>query len=283
MISAILAHGRPPADLGLLWTTWRPDPMVAVLVVAGALLLLAARRPGKGIGIAGLGWGAVALALLSPLETAASVLFSAHMAQHLLLTVVAAPLLVLGAPRHGVVRVLPAPAARALGRSIRRLGAHRPRQCPAAWLAAATAMHLLVMTAWHAPALYQAGLAVEPVHALQHVTMLGSAVAFWAAVALAAQRGAVLAAVLALVVASVQGVGLGALLALAPKPWYDQLLAPEEWAVSALADQQIAGLLMWVPGGVVYLVGVTALLHRALSESPQVAKASSSNPRLWRT
>jgi cytochrome c oxidase assembly factor CtaG len=242
------------------------------------LLLLSARSPERGVGVAGLGLGAVAVALLSPLDTAARVLFSAHMAQHLLLTVVAAPLLVLGTPRHGVVRVLPAPAARALGRSVRRLGAHRPRQRPVAWLAGATAVHLLVMTAWHAPALYQAGLAVGPIHALQHVTMLGSAVAFWAAVALAARRGDLLAGVLGLVVASLQGVVLGALLALAPTPWYDQLLAPEEWAVSALADQQIAGLLMWVPGGVVYLVGVTALLHRALSESPLASPPAAHRP-----
>jgi putative membrane protein len=246
-------------------TAWSPDPAVLAGLIAAAVGYAAGLRrlwgAGPGAPAAGqaacfaAGLATVALALVSPLDNLAHLLFAAHMAQHMLLVMVAAPLLVLGAPG------LPLAVALAPGWR-RRLGRlrHRP-----AWTAArdlltrplvAWGVHVGTLWAWHLPGPYQAALASDAVHAAEHASFLGTAVLFWWVVLSRPGRRRLAPgfAVLYLFAAALQGSALGALLTLAPAPLYPlQAAAAPGWAPAPLADQQLAGLVMWVPADLVYL------------------------------
>ena len=218
------------------------------------------RRAGPGVPSAGqaacfaAGLATVAVALLSPLDRLAHLLFAAHMAQHMLLVLVAAPLLVLGGPG------LPLAVALAPGWR-RRLGRlrHRP-----AWTAArdlltrplvAWGVHVGTLWAWHLPGPYQAALASDAVHAAEHASFLGTGLLFWWVVLSRPGRRRLAPgfAVLYLFAAALQGSALGALLTLAPAPLYPLQAAAAPSGPAALADQQLAGLVMWIPADLVYL------------------------------
>lgn len=268
-----------PADGGL-WTAWEPDPLLAAVLVALAVGHVrgsrALRRPdGRGVGrwqAAAFHGGLVACAaaLATPLEALAEVRFSAHMVQHMLLVLVAAPLLALAAPSLPLTLALPRRWRARIAR-----WRHHPA-ASAAWHTltqplVALSLHILVLWGWHLPAVYQAALGSPLLHALEHASFLGTAWLLWR-VALgpvrpstrrpvagaAGERVAPGLAVLLVFATTVQGNVLGALLTLAPaSPLY-----PEQ--VTDLADQQLAGLLMWVPGDVVYLAAAVALFRRWL-------------------
>lgn len=161
------------------------------------------------------GLAAVATAL-GPLDRFAHDLFAVHMAQHLVLMDVAAPLLVLGAGG---------------------------RRVPA--LAAAVG-HAAVLWGWHVPAAFAAALAHPALHAAMHASFLGAGAALWWALLDPARRGA--GAFWALMTLMHGGL-LSALVTLAPTPLYGH----------ALADQQLAGLLMWGATAVVYTAAGLAL------------------------
>ena len=240
---------------------WDPDAWI----VAGALLSAAAlyvrgwarlgafrdqALPLRYLAAFAAGWAALWVALLSPLDDWGKALFSAHMAQHEMIMLVAAPLLVAGrfagvatwAFRSGR-KGLPAVIGRALGRNRawRILAA-----APGAWT-----LHLLVVWLWHAPRLFQASLANEWIHGVQHSTFLFSALLFWWALQKRARNG--WAALYVLTTAIHTGV-LGALLTFAPHPLYPAYLhTTGAWGMSPLEDQQLGGLIMWVPAGLVLL------------------------------
>jgi putative membrane protein len=169
------------------------------------------------------------------------------MTQHVLLVQVAAPLLVLGRTAYAALWALPPRARRAVALAHRAAPVRTALRAAASpvlgWLAFA-----LVLWGWHAPALYDAALASPAVHALEHLTMLGAAVLFWR-VPLAPRAGALAAPYLFL--GGAQCTALGALIAFATAPLYAAYASALGGA--ALEDQQLAGLLMWVPSGVVYL------------------------------
>lgn len=254
MPRAALAHdGQPPAAHDL-WEAWTPDPVVfaalalaAFLYMRGLVALRRRTRPGGSVGLGppaayAAGLAALLLALASPLDALSAGLLSAHMAQHLALMLVAAPLLVLGARPAILAWALPTPL-----RPILALGRHlRPLTHPAVVLA----LHAAIVWAWHLPALYGAALRSAPLHVLEHLTFTASAALFWAVVARAGRPGGLEhgAALLYLFLASMQGGVLGALMAFSPALWY-----PEQW-LTTLEDQRLAGLLMWVPAGTVYLL-----------------------------
>lgn len=159
-------------------------------------------------------------ALVPPLETATTSSLTAHMVQHVLLIAVAAPLLGAGLPRAG----------------------HHQRW--AGWTAAALAVEAGVMWAWHAPGPYEAALRVEPLHALEHLSLLGTATVFWWALDVRRPAGGAVAFVFA---AALPGSALGAAMTLAASPWYA--------SYPSLADQQLAGVVMWAFAGLAYVVG----------------------------
>lgn len=207
------------------------------------------------------GLAAVIVAVVSPLDALASALFSAHMAQHLLLTLVAAPLLTIAAPLQALTWGLPAGSRRRLGRwrgRLQRTVAH------GAWPGVALALFTAVFTLWHVPALYDAALRSDAVHASEHATMLGSALVFWAPVVRPRRTHGGLGVVL-LFVSLIAGGVLAALLVFAPVPWYAHTPA-RTWGLTPLEDQQLAGAVMWVLGGAVHVGAGAAVLMRWLHD-----------------
>lgn len=215
--------GPAPAPADL-WLRWNLDP-----VLLAALALLAAwagrSRPGAAALVV------LALALVSPLCALSSALFSARVLHHVLLVAVAAPLLALARP------------------------AKAPQGVGLPFLAATAALWL-----WHAPAPYDAALANKALYALMQVTLLGTATLFWRA---AFSRPGGSGAPWVLLAYMAMGL-LGALLTFAPDPLYAaHATAPLLWDLTPLADQQLGGLLMWVPAGLPFALWGALLARRA--------------------
>jgi putative membrane protein len=270
VLTPILAHpGQPPAPHDL-WAAWNLDPvlLLGLLLAAWAYRRGRAGRPQRpadtrrarcfALALATLG-----LALLSPLDALSGALASAHMVQHLLLVLVAAPLLALSAPSSAILRGSPLAVRRASSRWRRRFGlTHRNLRTlghpAAAWMA-----HVAVLWFWHAAVPYDAALASQPLHLLEHASFLATAGLFWHVVAGARGAGRVSNGLGVLLVfgMAMQSVLLSVLLTFARKPWYSgyaNTTAP--WGLDPLADQQLAGAIMWIPAGAVYLVAALALL-----------------------
>jgi cytochrome c oxidase assembly factor CtaG len=182
------------------------------------------------------------------------------MVQHLLLVLVAAPLLVLGAPERVLLWAFSARARRRVAHWFSRLARlARGLAGPGPGVALATA----ALWSWHVPALYDAAVADSWVHSLEHSTFLGGALLFWwTLLQIRTRRGDALngGRLLALFAMVLQGSLLGALLTFASAPLYSaHAVIPAAWTLTPLADQQLAGLIMWVPPAALYL-GVAAYL-----------------------
>lgn len=191
----------------------------------------------------------LAIALLPPLATSAHGSLTAHMVQHVLLLVVAAPLLALGAPLPTLLWALPAEwRERALAAWRAALRSHGRRWV--AWAGAALVAQSLVMLAWHAPVLYGSAVHHDAVHVLQHASYLTAATAFsWAIGVGSAHRHG--AAVPVLFAAALPGTALGAALTLAGTPWYAEY--------PSMSDQQLAGVVMWGFAGLAYVLAAACL------------------------
>jgi putative membrane protein len=261
-----LAHDSRPLAPHELWTAWNGDP----LIVGGLALLAWVYWRGRSAGTPRwqLRCFAIALvvlgvALLSPLDALSGVLASAHMVQHLLLTLVAAPLLALSAPAGPLLRGAPAVVRAAVSSSRRRLSlgvraAHAFRNPALVWL-----LHVATLWAWHSAVLYDAALANPLVHALEHTTFLLTGLLFWRVVigtrALRVSPGL---GVLLVFGMTLQSALLALLLTFARTPWYvGYTTTTRPWGLEQLADQHLAGAIMWVPAGFVYLgVALTLLI-----------------------
>lgn len=269
-----LAHvAEAPRGWDELATAWSLDPLLLFALLAsawiyrrGTLALRGEVRKGRGIRrwervSFWFGWWTLTLALVSPLHGWGQVLFAAHMTQHELLMLVAAPLLVLGRPLVAFLFAIPRPDARQLSRLVRRPGWRRPWRVLthpfAAWL-----IHAVALWLWHAPVLYEATLTNDLLHHVQHVCFFGSALLFWWAV-LGAAPGAtgVGAGVLYLFTTMMHSGLLGALITFS-----DALVYPSyqytagAWDLTPLEDQQLGGLIMWVPAGFVYIASALAMI-----------------------
>lgn len=269
MLRAVAAHaGQPPAPHDV-WSAWNADPLITAGLILAAWVYLRGRRVPAGradrrraVLFAG-GLAAVAVAILSPLDAVSAALASAHMVQHMLLVLVAAPLLALSAPSSLLLRGTPLRLRRALLLAPRRLGL---RGRAAAFLrqpVTVALLHVGALWAWHAAALYDAALSHPPLHALEHATFLVTGVLFWHVV-VGARGGARTSQGLGVMLVfgmSLQGVLLSLLLTFAGAPWYDQYASTTAaWNLDPLADQQLAGVIMWIPGGFVYLATALILL-----------------------
>lgn len=185
-----------------------------------------------------------AVALLPPLATRADHSLVVHMIQHVLLLVVAAPLLALGAPLPALLWVLPGRGRTLAAVPWRRVLRSHGRQW-SAWAAGTLVVSSVVMLAWHAPVLYEAAVHHEAVHALEHLSFLATATAFWWALGVGSPRPRG-AAVVVVFVAALPGTALGAALTLASRPWYPDY--------PSLPDQQLAGVVMWGFAGLAYVL-----------------------------
>lgn len=279
MTGWLLAHGLGGAALRN-WTVSAWEPFTISLLLGSAALYAIGvrevwRRAGTGQGIRR--WEAaafvaalasIAVALLSPLAWLSSALFSAHMTQHEILMLLSAPLLVFGRPLQACLWAFDAPRREAIGRLIRRPAVASTWHA-ATGPVAVFAMHAAALWIWHVPALYGAALANEAVHALQHFSFLATAALFWWGMIYGRYgRLGYGAAVLYVFLTAVHSSILGALLTIAPAVWYPAYLSTgAEWRIDALADQQLAGLLMWVPSGLVFIAFGLALFAAWLGES----------------
>jgi putative membrane protein len=213
------------------------------------------------------GWATLALALLSPLDRLAETSFAAHMAEHELLMLVAAPLLVLARPVGIALWALP----RRWRLRVGGIGQNRAWRALWQWLSdpvVATVLQALALAIWHAPALFDRALSSPGWHVAQHASFLVTALLFWTAMFDPALRARPALPVGCLFVTSLLGGTLGAFMALSSSPWYAAYatLGVTGSGLSPVEDQQLAGLLMWVPGGLVHAVAGLALLGRVLRE-----------------
>jgi len=261
-------------------TWWTFDPLALSTVALSSLVygrgltaLWHAAGVGSGIRRAEaaafyLGQASLLCALVSPLDRLSDLLFSAHMTQHEILLVVAPPLVVLGRPvvalawafgptrRRRVMRALSSPQ---LSRIWRVLSA------PLVILL----LHGLVLWLWHIPALFEAALRSEAVHAVQHGSFFATAVIFWWGIARGryGRGGYGLAAAFVFATAMHTSV-LGALLTVASRLWYPMYaVRGQPWGVNVLEDQQLAGLIMWVPAGLLLALLSLGLFAAWLGEA----------------
>ena len=219
----MIAYCGPAALPGDLWARWNTDPLLLAALAVLAIMVAAGRSHD-----ARAGWGAItlmAIVLVSPLCALSSALFSARVLHHIILVAMVAPLL---------ARAFP----------LRRAGAPP--------LAMLVAMHAVILWLWHAPAPYAWGLASVPAYWLMQLSLLGSAWLMWRGfLAPATPTGPTLVGL----AATIGQMGLlGAVIVFARVPLYPVHFASTlPWGLAPLADQQLAGLLMWVPAMLPYL------------------------------
>jgi cytochrome c oxidase assembly factor CtaG len=263
-----LAHGGDH-DPGSPWSleSWVAVTLLAsaCLYAVGVIRLWRRTRVGRGVKVwqaasFAFGWTCLAVALVSPVHRLGERLFTAHMLEHEILMTVAAPLLVLARPMGGMLWALPTAWRGRLGRTAKWPAVAGLWQILIDPLAA-TLLHGVAIWMWHAPILFDAALADPFVHGLQHVSFFGTALLFWWSLlrGRARERGYG-AAVLYLFLTALHSGFLGILLSLARQPLYPgQTIAAPEWGLTALEDQQLAGLIMWVPAGLVYAIAALAM------------------------
>ena len=201
---------------------------------------------------------AVGLALFSPLDRWSAALFAIHMIQHEMLMLIAAPLLIFGRPLPLFLWAFSVRKRASIARAALRIkGFWVTLLSPlTAWL-----LHALALWIWHAPAFFDAALRNETVHEVQHLSFLGSALIFWASMVENRRQAHQGAAVVYLFTTTIHTSVLGALITFATRPWYSAYLqTPLQWGLTALEDQQLGGLIMWLPGSLVYVGIALALL-----------------------
>jgi putative membrane protein len=218
------------------------------------------------------GWATLAFALLSPLDAAAATAFSLHMVQHELLMLVAAPLLVLGRGLPTMLWSFPHAARVSLGRASKtpwlRDVWYWLTTPLTAWL-----LHAAALWVWHIPTLFNAALADPALHDFQHASFLATALIFWHALLRHGAHASRGGAILYLFTTTIHTGVLGALLTFARNPLYAPFDAGLRafGALSPLEDQQLGGLIMWVPGALVYIGVALTLLARWLTDSARTA------------
>jgi putative membrane protein len=256
-----------------LWRGLNPHPGVPAGVVAlaawyGVGLRRLWRQAGTGRGVAA--WRAVAygsgllillLALDSPLDEMADALFSAHMVQHLLLLIVVPPLFVAGAPLFVGYWALPRETRRGLAgwwhraRRLRRAARSVLRPVPV-WL-----VNVVVLWFWHLPGAYDLAVRNEGIHAVEHTSFLVTAFFFWWLLfrhtGRRMDRGA---GIIYVFTAGLASSALGAILTFAGSAWYAvHAQTTARWGFTPEEDQQLAGLIMWIPAGLAYLTAAGVL------------------------
>lgn len=259
---ALAQAAHVPLQTPNLWLAWTLDPTLLIglaLLIGGYFYAigparrrwrLAERVSRAQVAWFVAGWVTLALALLSPLDTLGDdYLFTAHMIQHMMIAVVAPPLLLLGIP----VWLAELPLRNSAVRQVMR------------WLAnpiVAFGVFQADVWLWHAPALYDLTLENTAVHIIEHMSFLLFGVLYWLPILSPTplipriSRGF---AILYLFIGCQPMVALGALLTFAAAPLYTPYVeAPRVWGLSPLADQQLGGLIMWLPTNIPYLIALSA-------------------------
>jgi cytochrome c oxidase assembly factor CtaG len=272
-----------PAQQALAsWTI--PPSFTAAVILTGAVYARGFRRlhvrmPGRfpswrmGAFMGGL--GALLIAIASPLAAFDDLLLSVHMVQHMLLMFVAPPLILLGAPQIALLRGLPVAVAKHVvgpllkWRVMRKAGDLLPHPL-VCWMA------LLVVTwTWHTPGPYQLALRSERWHQVEHGCFVAAATLFWWPVVQpwpSRARWPRWTMVPYLLAADVQNTVLSALLTFSDRviyPYYESV--PRIGGITPLSDQITAGVIMWVPGSLFFLIPGAIMVFNLLSSQSVVA------------
>jgi putative membrane protein len=266
MVAGIIAYcGLPPLP-GLLWSRWNLDPvlLLVLLAIGSAYAFRASRFTGvlssRRQAAFYAGWLVAALALVSPLCALSVSLFAARVGQHMILALIAAPLVAAGRP----VAVL-------AGLWSDRFGVNRRSSEKPAWSAApiaASGVFAVLLWFWHAPVPYDATFSSSTVYWAMHLSMFAASVWLWDELE-DSRPARVIVAMGAGVLSSVQMGLLGALITFAPRALYaPHALTTAVWHLTPLQDQQLGGAIMWVPGCVAFLAVAMAMSFRAFAGSP---------------
>lgn len=266
---------------------WRPDVLLVLGGLAAAYGLGWWRIRRRGYRALASRWrlaaylgglGLVALALLSPVEHLAAALLSAHMVQHQLLIMAAAPLVLLGNPLPFVLWGLPRGARRGLGAALAPRRPARQALRGLTWMPVAGVLYTATLWAWHLPTAYEAALRHELLHDLEHLSFFGTALFFWWPVINPAPRESVVRdglfyglRIAYLILATAQNTLLGALIGLTERLLYPAYAtAPRLFRLSPLDDQGLAGGIMW-SGSHMYLIAILWLVSQAMSAEGRTA------------
>jgi putative membrane protein len=271
------AHGGSHDGWAPDWTVAFPLLLFAGLYAVGASRLWARSTLGRGAlrrdsALFAVGWLALAGAVASPLHEAGEHSFTLHMIEHEIIMLLASLLIVAARPGPALLWGFPAGARKAVASVGRGAGpAWRLISDPVA----ATLLQALALIGWHMPALFDRALEAEGWHVAQHLSFLFTALLFWWAMAhgRSGRRGWGTSA-LCLFVTSLIGGALGALMAFSASPWYAPYaaLGMTPTGLSPAEDQQLAGLVMWIPGGMVHAGAALWFLYKWLMAS-EVAHA----------
>jgi putative membrane protein len=269
---ATLAHGAevPAPTLPGVLLAWTPDPLPLLgIAIAAAAYAWAVRRVNRGhpgnrqpayrSWLFGGGLATIGVALLSPIEAYEGTLFSVHMVQHMLLELVAAPLLLAGAPITLALRVSSRSVRKALLAVLQSRIVHVLSFPVIAWL-----LFAAVNWGWHFSVLYDDALENQALHYLQHATFLGAALLFWWPVIGADPSPWRLphpVRLLYLFLAMPQNSFLGVALMSAPTVLYPHYLTnARDWGLSPLDDQALGGVIMWVVGDLAFLAAMMLIV-----------------------
>lgn len=246
-------HGEPLT----LWNAWILDPLVLVpLALAAFLYWRGSLRFGAREACFAAGMAALFVSLVWPLDVLGEQLFSAHMAQHMVMMNIAAPLLVLGAPLAAMLRALPLRWRRALA----ALGAGRRWRAAWRWLsgaAAATLLQQALLWGWHTPRAVARSLESDPVHIVMHASLLAAALLFWTAVLRHRQYGRAIAALL--VTLKLTGVVCIMMLIQAGGLYAAYGASAAAWGLDAAQDEHLGWGIMMTIGTLTYLGAAVAL------------------------
>jgi putative membrane protein len=239
----------------MIFAEWSFDPGIVIPLAITALFYLIGQRAATARQRAFFwtGWAVLTLALISPLHEMGEQLFSAHMAQHEILMLIAAPLLVLSRPLVPMLHGMPFEWRRTVGRwsktrPVRSLWKRITDPFTAWWI------HAAALWIWHFPPLFDATIGNEWIHAAQHLSFFLSALLFWWSLFYARGRNPYGSGVLYVFTTAIHTGILGALLTLTTRLWYPAYAnSTAAWGLTPLEDQQLGGLIMWVPASLVYI------------------------------
>lgn len=271
------------ADLGLtFWLTawnWEPSIIIGTALLVGLYLygigplrrkyqLATEVKRGQVVAFL-LGVFIMFLALVSPLdELGDSYLFSAHMVQHLFITLVGPPLLLIGTPGWLLQPLLRKRTVFLIARVF-------------TFPALAFFLYNANFWLWHAPPLYNATLENQSIHILEHVTFIVFGILNWWPIFSPSEelpRLPLGGQILYIFLSGMPTVALGAGLTFFPPLYAPYLAAPRIWGISAAVDQQLGGLIMWIPGNIFYIVIVSILFIQWMQKQDAKQRASEASP-----
>jgi putative membrane protein len=269
-----------PAPPPFAWTSGEvhPDVLLGVGLLAAAYAVAWARGPGgsrtQPVSFAA-GLGALLAALNGPLHDLSDYyLFSAHMVQHLVLTLVVAPLLLAGTPGWMLDRLLALLLRLPLGRTA--VGLTRP--------VPALVLYAVALIVWHMPGPYNAALETHGWHVVEHLVLLATAVLAWWPVASAATLAPRLhygAQILYLFAFGIPMTAVASMITGAEQVLYPfYAAAPRLWELAPLADQRLGGVIMWVPAGLIPLVAFTVVFFRWVAAEAEEERSPAGRPLL---